>query len=118
MECSIVVKSNRITNEKLRELIENDVSWDKTIQLKFKKIDSNKHRVDSTILIAIITMSNAVLVAFITGLFRILHAIFKEKIVLVTKEGLRIEVESKNAKEKILELVKLIKSMEIQRFEL
>lgn len=120
MEILIVRRDDTLSSKELKDRLENLPDWDNSIKLEIKDIQSIRLRsVDPTVLVAICGMAGGALGALITGILKVKSAkeSIREKVVLVTKDGLRIEIESRNALEKIPELIKLVKLMEIKRIE-
>jgi hypothetical protein len=115
MKITIVRSDDIFTSQELKERLEGLPDWDSSITLEIRQ---EQHlllkTVDPTVLAAIFAMTGTALGALITGLLQVVRDKHKEKIVLVTKDGLRIEVEARHAQDKIPELIKLLRSMEVQ----
>ncbi len=114
MEIQIITTDESLSNQEIKKRLESLPEWDNSISLEIRREEQDTLRsLDPTVLAAVLAMTGTALGALMTGLLQIAQAKNKEKIVLVTKEGLRIEVEAVNAQKKIPELIKLLKSMEI-----
>jgi hypothetical protein len=115
MEIRIVRSDDSLTSEELKENLERFSEWDNSITLEIRQEQRLLLKtVDPTVLAAIFTMAGTALGALISGLLQIAQVNYKEKVVLVTKDGLRIEVEARHAQDKIPELIKLLRFMEVQ----
>jgi hypothetical protein len=113
-EIRIVSSDDVLSSNKLKEELEGVGGWDHSIRLETRVEEHALYRtVDPTVLVAIFTMSGTAIGALITGLLQIAQANAKEKIVLVSKNGSRIEIEAKDAQSKIPELVEMLKSMDV-----
>jgi len=111
MRISIVRSDDTFTSQGLKEHLEGLPDWDSSIGLEIRQEQRLRLKtVDPTVLVAILTMSGTALGALITGLLQIVQDRHREKIILVTKDGLRIEVEARHAQDKIPEIIKLLRS--------
>ena len=115
MEIRIIRSDDTFGSQELKERLEQLPGWDSSITLEIRQEQRAPLKaIDPTILAAIFTMTGATLGALITGLLQIARESHKQKIVLVTKDGLRLEIESRRALEHIPELIKLLRSMEVE----
>lgn len=118
-ELRILRTDNSITSQEIVALLENMPEWDPSVVLEVRQEPHEALRtLDPTVVVALVTMTGTALGALVTGLLQIAQAISREKIVLETKDGLHIEIEARNARKRIPELIKLVKSMEIERIRL
>ena len=115
MEIIIRRNDDSITSEELKERLERLPNWDNSISLEIRKEQRLLLKtIDPTILAAIFTMTGTALGALITGLLQIAKEKHKEEIVLVTKDGLRVQIKAGHAMDKIPELIRLMQSMHIE----
>lgn len=115
MQIRIERSDDSLTSQELKELLEKLPEWDNSIKLEvIREQHLRLKNIDPTVVTAILTMAGTALGALISGLLKIAQANHKERIVLVTKDGLRIEVEARHALDKIPELIKLLRSMELE----
>ena len=118
-EVSIVSSDEKLSSKTLKGQLEQLAQWDRSIILETRTDNRAAYRgLDPTVLVAIFTMTGTAVGALITGVLQIAQTNSKEKIVLVSKEGLRVEIESRHAMSKIPELIKLLKSMDIDAIRL
>ena len=120
MKICIATSDDDLTVNELKVLLENSSDWDHSISLEIhEKQDSGlrDRGIDPTVLVAICATTGATLGALITGLLKILQENYKEKVILETKDGLRIEIEARNALKKMHEAVKIVREMNINRIE-
>ncbi len=115
MEITIVRSDDTFTSQELKECLERLPDFDNSTTLEIRREQRLLLKmVDPTVLVAIFTMTGTAMGALITGILQIIQGKHKERIVLVTKDGLRIEIEARHAIDKIPELIKLLQSMEVQ----
>ncbi|MCP4600169.1 MAG: hypothetical protein GY847_06480 [Proteobacteria bacterium] len=115
MEIRIMRSDDTLTSQELKEQFEQLPCWDQSITLEVRQEQQRRLRtVDPTVLAAIFSAAGAALGALVTGLFQIAKATHKERVVLVSKDGLRIEIETRHALDKIPELIKLLRLMEVE----
>jgi hypothetical protein len=119
MEIRVVRTDDSLTSRQLKERLETLPNWDDTIALEIlQERGSHLRQVDQTVLVAAVSAIAATLGVLISGLLQIAQANYKERIVLVSKKGLRIEIETRHALKKLPELIELLKAMDTDRIEL
>ena len=119
MEIRIVRTDDNLTSQQLKERLETLPGWEQTITLEVLQERSTRLRqLDQAVLLATVSAVAATLGVLISGLLQIAQANYKERIVLVSKKGLRIELETRHALKKLPELIELLKLMDIDRIEL
>ena len=115
MQIQIERSDDYLTSQELIDHIERLPFWNNSIKMEVHQVQLMRLKnIDPTVITAIFTMSGTALGALVTGLLKIAQEKHKEKIVLVSKNGLRIEIESKHALKKLPELIKLLQSMELE----
>jgi hypothetical protein len=119
MEIRVVRTDDSLTSQQLKERLETLPNWDDAIALEIlQERGSQLRQVDQTVLVATVSAIAATLGVLISGLLQIAQANYKERIVLVSKKGLRIEIETRHALKKLPELIELLKAMDTDRIEL
>lgn len=113
MELIIIRRDDTWTSNELKDALEQLPNWDSSVELEIRSQQQHLRTIDPTVLVAGFTMAGTVLGALIGGLLQIIQS-NKEKIVLVSKNGLHIEIEARHAQKKLPELIKLLKSMEVE----
>jgi hypothetical protein len=115
MQIKIIRTDDTFCSQDLKDYFEKMPGWDTSVTLKIEQPQVKATRtIDPTVLVAIIGIVGTSLGALIAGLLQILQEKHRERIVLVTKSGLRIEVEARNAMDKVPELIKLVQSMDVE----
>jgi hypothetical protein len=116
MEIPIARSDDTTSSLELKDRLEKLPGWDKSVMLEVRHEEGPRFRgVDQTVLIAIVGVVGPALGALVAGLLRIAEASRTEKITLVTKDGERVEVEARHAKENAVKLLQMLEAQKVKR---
>lgn len=115
----IVVTSKQLKPDDLISRLENTPEWKpRDVKLILRKKDQAFRTLDPTVVVAIVSGVSAGLGALVTGALDIAKQAKSRVIVVQDKEGRRLEIPSDCPKEKIGELLEIIRKMEAAKIEI
>ncbi len=115
----IFISSAYINSDDLRMKISaNCEMYESNIQFTILNLNRETRVGDTTILVATLSSAGIALAALLKGLFAIVQESKRKQIVIQTKDGTRIEVPYDCPKEKMEEIIKIIKALDSVKIEI
>ena len=116
---NIILSAASIPSRELKRLCESQVVLkEASIELDLRDGRSNTRGIDSTVLVAVVSVSGTALGALVSGLLQITNTRRQSKIVLQTRDGSRLEIPSDTPSDRIDELIDKVKQMELEHIRL
>jgi hypothetical protein len=117
MEISLI--SQRLRADDLITELEVDPVWPPdVVRLELRKKEQPFRVLEPTIAVAVVTSAGAGLVALITGVFQIARRSNNGVVVIQDRHGRRVEAPASVSRQRLEELVEVVKGMEDPRIEL
>lgn len=115
----IILSAASIPSRELKRHCENQIVLKEAsieLDLRDRRIDTRG--IDSTVLVAVVSVTGTALGALVSGLLQIANARRQSKIILQTRDGSRLEIPSDTQSDRIDELIDKIKRMELEHIRL
>jgi hypothetical protein len=119
MEISINIDPNIMSVEELKDYFEAQQNFNESIcSFEIIKAQSIVRTIDPTVLVACVSAIGTALGALIGGLLKVAQMASTRKIVIQGRDGTRIEIPADTQDDRIDEIVRRAKDLDIQRIQL